>query len=482
MAQHALPHYDHHLRELHRTRKRFRLGLAMIVATLTMGAGLYIQDSFAETYVSVGGRVFNSTTGAGIPNVTIYVCQEEGDKHRTVTNSSGNWSLSVPYQAPFCVRYESGAPSYLTGPAALNNQPGFTGAVSYESQVAGFNCYTNTSSSVCGTEEQKRDRTVDSGYNFRFTGVAPAKTPSPTPKTKPNLSLAAVLAKPVSAAEGDKTPPSTPLNLQATVAEGNATVQLMWEPSSDANGIKAYILERSLDQSTWERLADDITSTSYTDDSAAYGIHYYYHLRASDLAGNLSAVAAADVTTPDFSANSSEEDATTYTSEDEFASVSVPGGAVAGTADCSVAVTSYDDTRKLGPDGQLLVVGPYYLLCKTISGKVITEFLKPLEWTFDVKDKLKGMNNPKAFTFKATAPGELIKGSVHDTKSSTVRVSTTSPDPVMVMADPNTGISLNFVAAFILLGGILVGVAVLIVRTKQKSTYDAYLRKKYYNL
>jgi hypothetical protein len=455
--------------------------MALIIAVLTMGGGLFIRDSLAETYVSVGGRVYNATTGAGIPNVTIYVCQDEGGRHRTVTNSSGNWSLSLPYQAHFCVRYEGGAPTYLTGPVAVNNQPGYIASASYESQVAGFNCYTNTSSSVCSTAEQARDRTVDSGYNFKFSGVAPAKLPTPTPKAKPALA-ATLLAQPVAAAEGDKTPPTTPLNLQATVAEGNAAVSLTWEPSSDANGIKAYILERSLDQVTWERLADDIDTTTYTDDTAGYGIHYYYHLRASDLTGNLSAVASADVTTPDFSANSSEEDATTYTSEDEYASVSVPAGAVAGTADCSVAVTSFDETRRLGSEGQLLVVGPYYLLCKTISGKVVTEFLKPLEWSFDVSDKLKGMNNPSAYMFKVSAPGELIKGSVYDARSRTVKVSTTSPDPVMVLANANQGVSLNIIAALILLIGIMVGVGVLIVRTKQKATYDEYLRKKYYNL
>jgi hypothetical protein len=61
------------------------------------------------------------------------------------------------------------------------------------------------------------------------------------------VSAGAVLA-------ADKVPPTTPANFQATVVGGDPAVTLTWAAATDAGGIKAYRVDRSLDQAGWNTL------------------------------------------------------------------------------------------------------------------------------------------------------------------------------------------------------------------------------------
>jgi hypothetical protein len=499
MAQTITPHYDHHLREFYRTRRRFRLVVAALFAGMFVLVGTHSPGGNAATSYMVSGRVYNTSTSLGMANIKLRVCWSEGASFYVVTNSTGEWSTSLPYQAHICLRYSSGAPTNVTGPIAANNRPEHAGAASYEYQVVGYNCYQNTNS-ACSSSNQTWDRALDSGNRFNFANAAtpapvptPIPTPAPTPKpatttpkppaststpTSPQLGSA-----PASAEGADVVPPTAPGSFQATVADGNAVVTLAWEASTDASGIKGYVLERSLDQASWEKVAESIQGTSYSDKGAGFGIHYYYRLSALDPAGNVSGYATADVVTDDFNANSGGTEGTVYTSDDSFATVTVPPGAVTEDADCSVStINTKDGGHKPGTQDQSLVVGPYSVLCKTAGGTQITEFSKPLSWSFNLKGRLKGLNNPKAYSYDSSGPGTLVKGYVYDSKGQTIRVDSTSTAPIMVLAAVQHGISLNFVAALLLVLGIIAGVAVLILRRRQKTSYDDYLRSKYYNL
>jgi hypothetical protein len=500
MAQRTLPHFDRHLREVYRTRRRFRVALAGLFAVAFVLMGLQLAVSDAATSYTVTGKVYNASSGAGISNVMLTLCQTPSGSVYFVTNSSGVWTASLPFEFRFCVRYYSGKPSNMSAPVAVNNQPEHASQASYEYQIAGYNCYHNTNHSACDTNNQSWDRTVDIGYDFKSLPLAtptpsptptpvPTATPVPTPKPTPKPSPtpkpapAAPTPTPTPAAPADTTPPTVPANFQATIAGGNAVVSLSWDASSDAGGIKGYVLERSLEQQTWQKLADNVTALTYSDKTAGFGIHYYYRLQAVDQTGNSSAYATADAATPDFTANASTTDSTTYTSDDSVATVTVPNGAVAESADCSITVTTLaGDAHKPGGADQLLVVGPYSLVCKTIDGGVIGDFQKPLSWSFNVQNKLRGLNGPSAYLYSISGPGDLVKGSQYDSKNHSVKVDTTSNQPIMVLAYVDHGLSGNFIAILVIAVLAIAGVAVLMVRRKQKTSYDDYLRAKYYNL
>jgi hypothetical protein len=494
MAQTVFPHYDHHLREVYRTRRRFRIGIALLFVGLFALTGLRFRGANAAEYYTVSGRVYNGTTGAGIGNVRLFLCTQGGTHAYVVTNTNGLWSSSQPAHARVCLRYSSGAPVSVKGPIAVSNQPEHARSSTYEDQVIGDDCYHRIPMDICRAGDTTWDRDVDTGYDFEFMDANSETSTKPASVSRHSFKIAtasthqswmAKLGVPVALADSaDTSPPSTPGSFQATIADGNAVVNLVWDASTDSGGLKGYVLERSLDQLSWEKLSDNIVGTNFSDKTAGFGIHYYYRLSAVDESGNTSGFATADVNTANFTANAVGEDATTYTSDDSFATVSVPPGAVSTDADCGVSVTNIagDTNRPGNSQGLTLVVGPYYLLCKTSSGMVFTDYAKPLTWVFNLKGKLKDLKDPRGYTYAANGSGNLINGSKYDSVSDTVRVDSTSPNPIMVLAVAQVGVSINLVLGLILVVGIVIALAVLILRKKQKSTYDDYLRDKYYNL
>src|SRR5258708_7801098 len=133
MAHRVTPHYEHHVREMQRTRRRFRLALGGLVVALSVLVGMQYHSSSAATLYTVSGRVYDAGTGVGLANVKLQLCTSGAF---VVTNGNGGWSIAVPYQYQTCVRYVSGVPAGATGPVAVNNQPDHDGAATYESQVA----------------------------------------------------------------------------------------------------------------------------------------------------------------------------------------------------------------------------------------------------------------------------------------------------------------------------------------------------------
>jgi hypothetical protein len=278
----------------------------------------------------------------------------------------------------------------------------------------------------------------------------------------------------------DTTPPTTPGNFQATVTSEDAIVTLKWAVSTDASGIKSYHLERSLDQSSWSALGTDIIATTFQDTSAGYGLHYYYRLSAVDMAGNASAWAMTDVTTRDATTPSDGAKEGVYTSDDKVVTVRVPSGATSREVNCSVGFDN-NITAK-GTSTKKVIAGPYFLLCKTATGDRIPTFKDEVTWVFDLKSKLKGAQNPSAYTYEPGGSGTEADGAEYDSKAQTLTFISATSNSAAVLAEVPKGISFNLIVVFLVPILAAVGIVWLVMRQKKKLDYDEYIRSKYYDL
>jgi len=94
-------------------------------------------------------------------------------------------------------------------------------------------------------------------------------------------------------AGADETPPSVPAGLSAS-DEGGGSVILSWAASTDASGIRSYLVYRNGAYIGWTPAG----TTSLTDTGLANGAPLTYTVRASDTAGNRSDRSAAATVTP----------------------------------------------------------------------------------------------------------------------------------------------------------------------------------------
>ncbi|WP_367871213.1 malectin domain-containing carbohydrate-binding protein [Luteolibacter sp. Populi] len=102
-----------------------------------------------------------------------------------------------------------------------------------------------------------------------------------------NLSVAAQTSTTTLADTGA---PETPGGLEAT--PDFTTVTLAWDASTDNVGVIGYRVYRGID------LLDTVTTLGFEDAGLTPGTPYHYEVRAIDLAGNASAPASVDTTTP----------------------------------------------------------------------------------------------------------------------------------------------------------------------------------------
>ncbi|MEK7954408.1 malectin domain-containing carbohydrate-binding protein [Luteolibacter soli] len=105
-----------------------------------------------------------------------------------------------------------------------------------------------------------------------------------------NVSAAAVL--PVTTVALDTTPPTVPGSLVATPSLGQ--VALTWQASTDigGSGVQSYLVLRDGNQ------IGTVTSPGYTDTGLIGNVAFVYEVKAKDVAGNTSASATANATTP----------------------------------------------------------------------------------------------------------------------------------------------------------------------------------------
>jgi fibronectin type 3 domain-containing protein len=81
----------------------------------------------------------------------------------------------------------------------------------------------------------------------------------------------------------DTTPPSIPANLAATANYSSDSIELNWDISTDASGIKGYNIYRSTASGTgYIKIVNSITDLSYSDSTINMDIKYYYVVTAVD--------------------------------------------------------------------------------------------------------------------------------------------------------------------------------------------------------
>jgi hypothetical protein len=477
------PHFEVHAREAVRTRRRFGIWTAGLVMVLAVAIGLERHTSIAASALTVSGRVVDISNGVGLPNVVIKVC----GGGTAVTSSGGYWSYSgIESGSAYCVEYVSGTPKGLTGPYAVDNNPAVGGKTDYLNQVAGMDCYSNVK---CSGPEQEWDRSSDSGFDFAFIsegGAAANETPGTLGVGSYVLGSATKSSDVALAASA--TGPSTPTNFQATVGSDNAVISLIWSPSSAPNGLKGYEIDTSLDEVNWTPLATGITTASYTDKSAEFGVHYYFRLSAIDQAGNVSGYATTDAITPSFVSNNQSSSGngasnTSFTSDDGLVSVQLPPGTISENVDCSVTdITFSSDDPKPSVSGSSFVMGPYDLICKDDTGNPVETLSQAVSWVFQVKGLMGGLVNPEVYAY-SNGGASILPGGVYNAAAGTVTInSTTTDQELVVMASKPTGVSPNLIFAGLAIVGIIIALSLLILRQQQQVSYKEYLRKKYFNL
>jgi hypothetical protein len=437
---------------------RSRWSAAVLAAGIIVAASMGLRYSGAEaaTTVTIKGRVYNATNGAGLAGAQLNLCHG----HSATTDANGNWSYSgLPQRGLYCVRYIGGVGN-IAGSAAPNSRSDQGERQTYEYQAAGYNCYQDK---TCASAEQHYDLVGDDGLDLALTLAAPA-TPAPTP---------------------DATPPSMPAVLQALAAPDTAVVTLTWDASKDAGGIKAYQIDRSVDQLDWTTLSNATTDATYRDDTAAFSTHYYYRVRASD-GTNWSDFATVDVRTPEFTSNTAETD-TTYKSDDGLASVVVPGGAFTVPANCRLTV---ETVRQHLDSSSSVVGGPYVFTCRTIAGSILTDITQPLTWNFDISKKMVGHQNPSVMNLpygeKTAKP--LTDSVTYNQKQGVLHVTTSKMGTMTIVA----AVASQSAPATVLIVGALSLLAFGAVATagamwwlsKRKKKIDAQeqLRSKYYDI
>ena len=447
------------LRLTHQLLGPARISLLLAGILLSVVAPLVPRAALAADTVTLSGRAYNADTGSGYAGVTVTLCGAGS----AVTTSSGNWQLTVAAGTPYCARIAGGGPVGINGPITRNN-PEAGVSTTYENQVAGTNCYHNTG---CAADQQVWDRVVDGGLDFVYTvqPVPPVSTPAPTPATATPAASPAVFG-------------GAPTNFKATVPDGSHQVDLAWQPAGDPAAIKAYKLERSVDNVTWETLSDTLTEASYRDQTAAPGVHYYYRLSAVSQSGAVSEYALADASTGDVLAADTSHDRV-FDASDKLAQVSVPAGAVPDDAGCTVE----DSSRDVNPGAdRALIVGPYALICKSTDGSRITDFKSPVTWKFKLAAKIAGYHSPQAASKSTSGELQMLSGGVYDAKAQTLTVKAPGDKQVLVLASATNYAWVNYAV----LGGLILVVGLIVAflpfRARKKVNYQEYLRAKYYNL
>ena len=150
---------------------------------------------------------------------------------------------------------------------------------------------------------------------------------------------ARLLVFPINTTAADTTPPSVPLNLQATSTD-SSTVNLSWTASTDNVGVAGYRIYRDGTQ------IGTSTVASLTDNAVTGGITYGYTVKASDIAGNLSAASQTVTVTVN---NTPPAAAKLSISSISASSITANSAKIKWTTNVSSSVVvSYGNTTNLG--------------------------------------------------------------------------------------------------------------------------------------
>jgi hypothetical protein len=416
----------------------------------------WLAVATAAADVTLSGRVYNSTTGAGYSGVRLDLCGAGA----ATTGASGNWSIVVPVGTAYCARVVAGAPAGLSGPAVRNN-PEVGGRTSYEYQRAGENCYRNP---ACDANLQQWDRAVDGGLDFAYGATVAAPPP------------AAPAATPASIPAATPAAPTPPADVKAELGEATPPeVKLTWR-AADPAAVSGYRLERSLDRETWNVIAEKITEASYTDQDVSPDVHYYYRLVALAPSGQASEPALVDLAITKVLGEAAQTEVT-YTSSDGVASVVVPAGVAPPTAKCTVVAAP----GAITPGRRTILVGPYEFVCRDDSGSLIKGTNQEITWRFVLGDKMHGATPPQLVRASASGQPETV-ASGYDKSKRAVSAKLPADARLAVLETPIDWSWVNWAIIGGLTLGIIIVMALLPLRHKRKLSYQEYLRAKYYNL
>lgn len=269
------------------------------------------------------------------------------------------------------------------------------------------------------------------------TGPQPGKPPTQggggTPVVKPgNGTSGGTTRRPSGSSGGTTTPaapvkPAKPEGFTANITGSSPVVSLFWSPAANA---QKYQLEKSLDQSIWEVLSTDITTTAYLDLDTTFNKNYYYQLKAIN--GNESSdYAATSVKTGEFAPNVKKDEMVTLSSKDKKLTVIIPVGALKQDAVCEIFVNN-NNKAKISQKLSILA-GPYSLVCKD-SQAVSLRTDKDLEATIRLSDdEVKNFNDPALYRFDSSRREWVSVGSKYDKNNKTYSFKTNDLDQFAIL-------------------------------------------------
>jgi hypothetical protein len=276
-------------------------------------------------------------------------------------------------------------------------------------------------------------------------------------------------AAPGGPAASDTQPPSAPTDL--TAAANGSSIDLSWTASTDNVGVAGYTVERTTDGNKWDKVAENVTDTQYSDNDVSFGQKYTYRVFANDMSGNSSEAAVVDITSNAFQANVTPDADSVIEGADGHISIKIPAGAVNEPLYCEIVED--DDTKESIPKGRNLLLGPFRLNCKNVKGDAVTDFNSNTQYT--VKVDAKGFTAQQVYFFNNDSWG-AAKEIKYDSKQKQFTFENQTALPLMVLADKSSGSALWIVMVVVLL---LAGLGFWFWRRQSSGGGGSYMADSY---
>lgn len=309
-------------------------------------------------------RVVNPTT----TNLTL------NGQNQNVTVTKGS-SLTVAWSATngaSCTK--SGNWSGSVSGSGSDNRSGDTATIGQKTYTISCNNAVSSASTTrtVTVTEPPRTPTAPSPSPSPAPSPVPSPSPSPRPPSTPRTTTSRAPTPQPLAAVPDTEPPADPSDFKAVFED--AVVLLSWSTPSDNTGVTSYNLERSSDGTTWEMIAPDLSTTSYTDKTIAFNATYQYRLHAFDAAANASGYANVAVKTGEFEPNLMPDQELTLASEDQTVTVTLYAGSVEQEARCGL-----EESLEIPPSTEESenITGPYEIVCKFANSTTVRSFKTP---------------------------------------------------------------------------------------------------------
>ncbi len=231
------------------------------------------------------------------------------------------------------------------------------------------------------------------------------------------------------------TAPTMPNYITATGDKGSSTVHLAWGDSSSETPVY-YLIERSQNDKTWQKLSATITNNFYDDYDTDFATRYSYRVTAINELGKKSASTTVSITTNKFDANLTARQSLSLKSNDKTLQVTIPTHAVKDEANCSIVVAT-DLPLNVAGDKQRIVGDPYRLVCQYSDGSLVKQFQKPLSVTVTLPEKAVKSHHDFQFKTYDTKRNEWVTTPVKQNGKNTYQL-TSDNIALVAVGVPNT--------------------------------------------